>query len=48
MIENAAADKREASQKIEEIKSSVSLLKTGLTTKIDNFAVSYTFWHFAV
>ena len=40
LIESAASEKTQVSEKIEEIKSSVALVKTGLTTKIDHLAVS--------
>ena len=40
LIENASVDKNEVAEQIGKIKSSVALVKTGLTTKIDNIAVS--------
>ena len=41
LIENASSDKSEVSEQMKEIKSSVALVKSRLTTKIDNLAVSY-------
>ena len=40
LIENAAADKSQVSEDIEEIKSSVVMVKNGLGAKIDHLAVS--------
>lgn len=40
LIENASSDQIEVSEQIEDIKSSVVLVKTGLTTKINHLAVS--------
>ncbi len=40
LMENATVDKREVSEQIKDIKSSVALVKTGLTTKINHLAVS--------
>ena len=40
LIENASSDKSEVSEKIEEIKSSVALVETGLTSKLNHLAVS--------
>ena len=43
LIENAASDKSQMSERIEKIESNVVLVKTGLGAKIDNIAVSETF-----
>ena len=40
LIENASVDKTEVSEQMNQIKSSVALMKTGLTTKINHLAVS--------
>ena len=40
LIEHASSDKNEVSDQIEEIKLNVSMVKTGLTTKMDHLAVS--------
>ena len=42
LIENASVDKTKVSQQMNEIKSSVALVKTGLTSKINHLAVSHS------
>ena len=39
LIENASVDKTKVSEQMNEIKSSVALMKTGLTTQINILAV---------
>ena len=41
LLETAASDKNQVAEEIEGIKSNVALVKTGLTSKIDNLAVSW-------
>ena len=40
LLENAASDKKEFAEEMEEIKSSVAMVKTGLGGQIDRIAVS--------
>ena len=42
LIENASVDKTKVSEQMNEIKSSVALVKTGLTSKINHLAVSHS------
>ena len=45
LIKNASVDKAKVSEQMNQIKSSVALMKTGLTTKINHFAVSKLLGH---